>query len=177
MLERIFGLEKYGKKLLERIRKARNKEISSLTLIEGRLEQYKDISKEKLQELKIQYENLLKEKSKIAKEKEESNKLYEKYKNIWELQEELNVYLNKLENLKKGLLNIEEKKIKVEKGKNALSVKPYIDELSKIESDRDINKEELQTAMEQLRNIDLNLKNIEEEYKKYQRIKKKKYLY
>ncbi len=110
MLERIFGLEKYGKKLLERIRKARNKEISSLTLIEGRLEQYKDISKEKLQELKIQYENLLKEKSKIAKEKEESNKLYEKYKNIWELQEELNVYLNKLENLKKGLLNIEEKK-------------------------------------------------------------------
>ncbi|KEJ01645.1 AAA family ATPase [Clostridium botulinum] len=166
MLERIFGLEKYGKKLLERIRKARNKEISSLTLIEGRLEQYKDISKEKLQELKIQYENLLKEKSKIAKKKEESNKLYEKYKNIWELQEELNIYLNKLENLKKGLLNIEEKKIKVEKGKNALSVKPYIDELSKIESDRDINKEELQTAMEQLKNIDLNLKNIEEEYKK-----------
>ncbi len=110
MLERIFGLEKYGKKLLERIRKARNKEISSLTLIEGRLDQYKDISKEKLQELKIQYENLLKEKSKIAKEKEESNKLYEKYKNIWELQEELDIYLNKLENLKKGLLNIEEKK-------------------------------------------------------------------
>lgn len=56
------------------------------------------------------------------------------------------------------MLNIEEKRIKVEKGKNALSVKPYIDELSKIESDRNINEEELQTAMEQLRNIDLNLK-------------------
>lgn len=104
MLERIFGLEKYGKKLLERIRKARNKEISSLTLIEGRLEQYKDISKEKLQELKMQYENLLKEKSKIAKEKEEIDKLYEKYKNIWELQEELDVYLNKLEDLKKRII-------------------------------------------------------------------------
>lgn len=117
---------------------------------------------------------MLKEKSKIAKEKEESNKLYEKYKNIWELQEELNIYLNKLENLKKGLLNIEEKRIKVEKGKNALSVKPYIDELSKIESDRNINEEELQTAMEQLRNIDLNLKNIEEEYKKASEDKEEK---
>ncbi|HDK7154975.1 TPA: AAA family ATPase [Clostridium botulinum] len=174
MLERIFGLEKYGKKLLERIRKARNKEISSLTLIEGRLEQYKDISKEKLQELKIQYENLLKEKSKIAKEKEEMDKLYEKYKNIWELQEELDVYLNKLEDLKKGLLDIEGKKVKVEKGKNALNVKPYIDEINKIEGDKHINEKELNAAIEQLKNIDLNLKNLENEYKKASKDKEEK---
>ncbi|MCR1973173.1 AAA family ATPase [Clostridium sporogenes] len=174
MLERIFGLEKYGKKLLERIRKARNKEISSLTLIEGRLEQYKDISKEKLQELKMQYENLLKEKSKIAKEKEEMDKLYEKYKNIWELQEELDVYLNKLEDLKKGLLDIEGKKVKVEKGKNALNVKPYIDEINKIEGDKNINEKELNAAIEQLKNIDLNLKNLEDEYKKASKDKEEK---
>ncbi|AUM94378.1 TPA: AAA family ATPase [Clostridium botulinum] len=174
MLERIFGLEKYGKKLLERIRKARNKEISSLTLIEGRLEQYKDISKEKLQELKMQYENLLKEKSKIAKEKEEMDKLYEKYKNIWELQEELDVYLNKLEDLKKGLLDIEGKKVKVEKGKNALNVKPYIDEINKIEGDKNINEKELNAAIEQLKNIDLNLKNLEDGYKKASKDKEEK---
>ncbi|APF26953.1 AAA domain protein [Clostridium sporogenes] len=174
MLERIFGLEKYGKKLLERIRKARNKEISSLTLIEGRLEQYKDISKEKLQELKMQYENLLKEKSKIAKEKEEMDKLYEKYKNIWELQEELNVYLNKLEDLKKGLLDIEGKKVKVEKGKNALNVKPYMDEINKIERDKNINEKELNAAIEQLKNINLNLKNLEDEYKKASKDKEEK---
>lgn len=174
MLERIFGLEKYGKKLLERIRKARNKEISSLTLIEGRLEQYKDISKEKLQELKMQYENLLKEKSKIAKEKEEMDKLYEKYKNIWELQEELDVYLNKLQDLKKGLLDIEGKKVKVEKGKNALNVKPYIDEINKIEGDKNINEKELNAAIEQLKNIDLNLKNLEDEYKKASKDKEEK---
>ncbi|EJE7233756.1 exonuclease SbcC [Clostridium sporogenes] len=174
MLERIFGLEKYGKKLLERIRKARNKEISSLTLIEGRLEQYKDISKEKLQELKMQYENLLKEKSKIAKEKEEMDKLYEKYKNIWELQEEIDVYLNKLEDLKKGLLDIEGKKVKVEKGKNALNVKPYIDEINKIEGDKNINEKELNAAIEQLKNIDLNLKNLEDEYKKASKDKEEK---
>ncbi|MHB9936479.1 exonuclease SbcC [Clostridium sporogenes] len=174
MLERIFGLEKYGKKLSERIRKARNKEISSLILIEGRLEQYKDISKEKLQELKIQYENLLKEKSKIAKEKEEMDKLYEKYKNIWELQEELNVYLNKLEDLKKGLLDIEGKKVKVEKGKNALNVKPYIDEINKIERDKNINEKELNAAIEQLKNINLNLKNLEDEYKKASKDKEEK---
>lgn len=174
MLERIFGLEKYGKKLSERIRKARNKQLSSLTLIEGRLEQYKDISKEKLQELKVQYKNLLKEKSKIEKEKEEIDKLYEKYKNIWELQEELDIYLNKLEKLKKGLLDIEGKKVKVEKGKNALSVKPYIDEVNKIEEDRNINEKELNTAIEQLKNIDLNLKNIEDEYKKVSKDKEEK---
>ncbi|MBU5299666.1 AAA family ATPase [Clostridium sporogenes] len=174
MLERIFGLEKYGKKLLERIRKARNKEISSLTLIEGRLEQYKDISKEKLQELKMQYENLLKEKSKIAKEKEEMDKLYEKYKNIWELQEELDVYLNKLEDLKKGLLDIEGKKVKVEKGKNALNVKPHIDEINKIQGDKNINEKELNAAIEQLKNIDLNLKNLEDEYKKASKDKEEK---
>ncbi|EPY2307063.1 AAA family ATPase [Clostridium sporogenes] len=174
MLERIFGLEEYGKKLSERIRKARNKQLSSLTLIEGRLEQYKDISKEKLQELKIQYENLLKEKSKIAKEKEEMDKLYEKYKNIWELQEELNVYLNKLEDLKKGLLDIEGKKVKVEKGKNALNVKPYIDEINKIERDKNINEKELNAAIEQLKNINLNLKNLEDEYKKASKDKEEK---
>ncbi|MBA4508526.1 exonuclease SbcC [Clostridium sporogenes] len=174
MLERIFGLEKYGKKLSERIRKARNKQLSSLTLIEGRLEQYKDISKEKLQELNIQYENLLKEKSRISKEKEESNKLYEKYKNIWELQEELDIYLNRLEKLKKGLLDIEGKKVKVEKGKNALNIKPYIDEINKIEEDRNINEKELNIAIEQLKNIDLNLKNLEDEYKKASKDKEEK---
>ncbi|NFV13044.1 exonuclease SbcC [Clostridium sporogenes] len=174
MLERIFGLEKYGKKLSERIRKARNKKLSSLTLIEGKLEQYKDISKDKLQELKLKYEDLLKEKSKIEEEKEESNKLYEKYKNIWELQEELHVYLNKLENLKKGLLDIEGKKVKLEKGKNALNVKPYIDEISKIEKDRDKNKKELDTAMEQLKDIDLKLKSIKEEYEKALKDKEEK---
>ncbi len=160
MLERIFRLEKYGKKLSERIRKARNKQLSSLTLIEGKLEQYKDISKEKLHELKLKYENLLKEKFRIEEERDESNKLYEKYKNIWELQEELNIYLNKLEKLKRELLDIEGKKLRLEKGKNALNVKPYIDEINKIEKDRDNNKKELDTAIEQLKDIDLKLKSL-----------------
>nr|WP_278001634.1 hypothetical protein [Clostridium botulinum] len=122
----------------------------------------------------MQYENLLKEKSKIAKEKEEMDKLYEKYKNIWELQEELDVYLNKLEDLKKGLLDIEGKKVKVEKGKNALNVKPYIDEINKIEGDKNINEKELNAAIEQLKNIDLNLKNLEDEYKKASKDKEEK---
>ncbi|MDU6877694.1 AAA family ATPase [Clostridium tepidum] len=164
MLERIFRLEKYGKKLSERIRKARNKQLSSLTLIEGKLEQYKDISKEKLHELKLKYENLLKEKFRIEEERDESNKLYEKYKNIWELQEELNIYLNKLEKLKRELLDIEGKKLRLEKGKNALNVKPYIDEINKIEKDRDNNKKELDTAIEQLKDIDLKLKSLKEEH-------------
>ncbi|MCR1934661.1 AAA family ATPase [Clostridium tepidum] len=164
MLERIFRLEKYGKKLSERIRKARNKQLSSLTLIEGKLEQYKDISKEKLHELKLKYENLLKEKSRIEEERDESNKLYEKYKNIWELQEELHIYLNKLEKLKRELLDIEGKKLRLEKGKNALNVKPYIDEINKIEKDRDNNKKELDTAIEQLKDIDLKLKSLKEEH-------------
>ncbi|EJO5348368.1 AAA family ATPase [Clostridium botulinum] len=165
MLERIFGLEKYGKKLSEKIRKAKNKQLSSLTLIEGKLEQYKDISNEKLQELKDQYESSLKQKSKILKEKKESDNLYEKYKNIWELQKELDVYLDKLQKIKKQLEDIERKKIKVEKGKNSLSVKPYIDEVNKIKEDKNINHKELKTVLEQLKNVDLNLKNIEKLYK------------
>ncbi|WP_251861279.1 SMC family ATPase [Clostridium sp. Marseille-Q2269] len=166
MLERIFGLEKYGKKLSERIRKAKNKQLSSLTLIEGRMEQYKEVSKEKLQELKKQHEDLLKEKSKILKEKDETNKVYDSYKIIWELQEELDCYLNKLENLKKQLVDIEGKKVRVEKGENALKVKPYIDELYKIEQDRNENEKELELALKELNNIDLNLLTIEKEYKK-----------
>ena len=71
-------------------------------------------------------------------------------------------------------MDIEGKKVKVEKGKNALNIKPYIDEINKIEEDRNINEKELNIAIEQLKNIDLNLKNLEDEYKKASKDKEEK---
>ena len=99
MLERIFGLEKYGKILTEKIKLAKNQKSREIENIESQLKVYENLTKEQYDEQQKTYEILAEEEQKLRKELDTLCKKYEKYQIIWELQQELQQYENKQKEL------------------------------------------------------------------------------
>ncbi|NEZ47489.1 exonuclease SbcC [Clostridium niameyense] len=166
MLERIFGLEKYGKDLSEKIRKEKNKCLKNLTYLEGNLKQYEGLSKDNLQVVKNEYKNHLEKKEKLEVLNKELKFKYEKYKVIWDLQIELNSYYERFKKLKLNLRDIEDKKTKVLKGKNALNVKPHLQSLIDTKNNKDINEEKLKNIIVQLEDVKKEVAILQKDYEK-----------
>ncbi|ERI94822.1 RecF/RecN/SMC protein [Clostridiales bacterium oral taxon 876 str. F0540] len=164
MLERIFGLEKYGKNLLDKIRKERNSKLKAMDLLTGELKGFKDISEEVYEESKNQLDILLEEEKILKNKKEILDGQYEKFKVTWELQKELEEYKNLkiiLDNQKK---DVEDKTEKVKKAHNALIVKPYIDSLKNTEEKINKNQEELAKLRKIVENVAEKLNLTEKDY-------------
>ncbi|MEF9991738.1 MAG: SbcC/MukB-like Walker B domain-containing protein [Romboutsia sp.] len=126
MLERIFNLEKYGRGLIDKVRKRKNTKNQELRDINSKLSQYEEINEEiynnTLKELELQKE-LEKEKT---IEFESAQRLYEKNKEIYEEQTKLEK--NELRKKELGLKekDIKDKTIHLENAINAEKVNPYI---------------------------------------------------
>lgn len=144
MLERLFGLERFGRKLGDRIRAKRKEMNDSLNVVIGRVKTYEDqgISEESYQNLKNQLAVLEQRKIEIAGEKDTLDKDYELNKNLWEFQLELAQYENRQKELSVLAPEIEEKKLKLKTSQNAWKVKPYL---------------------QALRDTEIKVKNVEEE--------------
>lgn len=166
MLERIFGLEKYGKELWEKIRKQKNKCSNNLTYLEGNLKQYEGLSKDNLQVVEKDYKICLEKKEKLEVLNKELKFNYEKYKVIWELQIELSSYYERFNKLKLNLKEIENKKSKVLKGRNALNVKPYLQSLIDTKNNININEEKLKNLIVQLDDAKKEVSILEKDYEK-----------
>lgn len=166
MLERIFGLEDFGKKLLDKIRKAKNKELSSMTLLSGKLEQYEGISKDSLKELEADLEEIKKEYDALKIKNKDIKCRYDKYKDVWNLQKDLNNHLTILKELENSKNDIDNKKNIALKARNALIVKPYVDDVKKTEDNIKVNKEELDKIQSLMDDIVLKVSEIEKEYNK-----------
>jgi exonuclease SbcC len=164
MLERIFGLEKYGNNLLKKIREVKNEKNLILNRVSGELSRYEGVSSEALQEMTKKLEILKGQEEKLAAEKNRLDLEKEKLKAIWEKQQELNQYLQKKELLERKIEEIERKKVKIKKAEKALSVKPYIDAANETSSKIAQNKEEVEKYTKELTVIEENLKKIEKEY-------------
>lgn len=165
MLERIFGLEKYGKQLGEKIKKARNKELKKQSQLEGALKGFENISEEGYEEKEEELKSLKEEEIKISHKKKKAEEDYEKYKNIWELQKEIKGYEEKwmaLDNKKEDMEKLKEKALM---GEKALFVKPYIDEKLKTEDEIKKNDEALLVAKNKLENIKKQMEGIEKKCK------------
>ncbi|WP_053955709.1 SbcC/MukB-like Walker B domain-containing protein [Inediibacterium massiliense] len=171
MLERIFNLEKYGKKLGEKIKKARNKNIKKQNELNGELKGFEGISEEIYQKNKDELDQLKMEEKEIIDKKEKSQRDYERYKDIWNLQKELREYEKKLKEYEMNKDEIDKLTQKSQRGENAFFIKPYIDELMKIENEQRINEKELIKEKEELKELDEKILKIEEEYKRSQKIK------
>ncbi len=133
MLERLFGLQKYGSGLVEKLKREIQKNNIELIRIEGQLSSYQDISEYSLKELKLRYENLKEEEKNLKKEKLIIDENYEKYKNIWFLQKELEAKEKQKEEYDFLKTEVEKKKEKVQKALAASTVRPYIDALEEAE--------------------------------------------
>lgn len=165
MLERIFGLEKYGKKLGEKIKKARNKKLKEMNVLSGELKQFENVSKESYKAYKKELKRLIEEEKELRKLKKSLDEQYEKYKNIWELQLELEEYKKEKVMLDGQKEDIENKRLKYVKAQNALKVKPYMDSLKSTEEKLRDNEEKLSKAKEDLESINKKLLMTENKYK------------
>ena len=126
MLERIFNLEKYGRGLIEKVRKRKNEENLKLRDLNTKVSQFEDVSPE-LYDKELKALDELKEKEKDKHDKLDlSQKQYEESKEIYEEQ----IKLEKFEIRKKELdlkkNDIRDKKIQLENAENAERVNPNI---------------------------------------------------
>ncbi|WP_139902085.1 AAA family ATPase [Clostridium thermarum] len=175
MLERLFGLERFGKKLGDRI-KARRKELNdSLNIVIGRVKTYEEqgISEDNYKELKELYSALESKRENIRQEKERLDKEYELNKNVWELQLELAEYENKYKELSEQESKIESKRVQLADAQNAWKVKPYFDELKSTEFKVREIEEEIQKIRLQLDASTTKLSAKDKEYKYWYEKKEK----
>ncbi|MDP4179352.1 MAG: ATP-binding protein, partial [Bacillota bacterium] len=145
MLERLFGLEKYGRNLVDKINSKKKESISELDVLLGQVKSYEDkgITRENYIKEKQELSTLQKEEKKFKEEKENTDKLYEKYKVVWELQEELNVHSNRKIKLEERKKEFEDKKERIIAANKAAVIKPVIDDISKTDKSIKENEEEL----------------------------------
>lgn len=167
MLERLFGLERFGRKLGAKIREKRRAVNDQLNIVMGRAKTYEEqgISEDKYKELKESFNILTNRAKEIKKEKENLDKQYELDKNLWELQQELIEYENKYKEQIKLEPEIEARRIKLKASENAWKVKPFLEAVKDIEEKIATGKLEIETLNKQLQfSSDLLLKK-ETEYK------------
>lgn len=171
MLERIFALEKYGKNLSDKIKRVRNEKIKEENVLSGELKKYEGLTEEVFKERKLQLKNLIEEEDNLTEEKKKIDIDYDKYKGIYELQNELKEYKEVEKSLADRSQEISLKKESADKAKKALKVKPFIDSIKETEKQIKNNEAELKSLEIKLKSID---KELEVTEKKYSEILEKK---
>ncbi|MBM7870854.1 exonuclease SbcC [Clostridium pascui] len=164
MLERIFLLESYGKNLSEKIKKVRVKTYTKLQQLEGQLKSFEGISKERYHYLKEKMDLLHVEEKRLSLDKSAAENHYEKYKKIWELQKELNGYLEKLQIVKEKEKEINLKKYKWDRGIRASKVKPFLESVIDTEEKLEKNKVNIEGLSTQLNLKEVMLRKLEDKY-------------
>lgn len=164
MLERIFALEKFGKELGDRIKKVRNKNLKEENILCGELKKYEGLTEDSFKEKESQLDSLLKEEKIITEEKNKLDSDYEKYKDIWQLQKELNEYKNKEYKLKNRLEEINIKQERLENAQKALKVKPFIDEIEDTKRAIGTNEKELEHIVTKLKEVEYTLEKTDRDY-------------
>ena len=171
MLERIFNLEKYGKKLIENVRHRKNKTKTQVDMLQVSLSHYEEVTDEKYDEmikkLEIDKEDC-RVKNRLYKEKVEKYDIdkiiYENQKRYNEAKELLKVYEDKKE-------EIEEKRKKMSRAENANMIDPYIDNVEKLRKQFEDSKNQLKIIEEEIRLIK---KDLEISRGKFAEIERKK---
>ncbi|RKD26557.1 exonuclease SbcC [Caminicella sporogenes DSM 14501] len=166
MLERILGLEKYGIKLIEKIKTVRRKNEEELNILNGELSRYEGVSEENLKILKSELKNLQKKEQILRKELAEIDKKYENFSKIWELQIELNNYLEEEKKLSLDKSKIDFKREKLKKAVRALSIKPYLMRYEDILEKINIKKNLLVKLEREIDKLKTQNESTEAEYKK-----------
>lgn len=164
MLERMFALERYGRELGEKIKRVRNQHLKQENMLTGELKKYEGLTEESFKEKEVRLDELIKEEALVKEEKRILDEAYEKYKEVWELQGELNEFKISEKNLNAKVEEIYSKKERLQKAQKALKVKPFIDDLLETKSLVKNNEIELKDLLEEVESIDKKLCDTEKNY-------------
>lgn len=154
MLERIFALEKYGNNISRKIANINRKHMDEKNVLSGELKKYENLTLESFDEKKLELKVLEENEKKLKNEKEGIEKTYINLKDKRNLTIELDSYKDREKTLAIKEEEINLNKIKVERAKGSLKIKPYIEEFQK-------NKEELKNIEEQFLKINKELEENE----------------
>jgi exonuclease SbcC len=127
MLERLFGLQKYGDDLSFKLGSKIKKEREKDNLIQGRLTGYEGIDEKVLEEKERVLEEVKKQYHLCETEYDDVEKKFNTAGELWKLQMELNEKISCQKSMleREGYINECEKKVALAEG--ALKVKPYMD--------------------------------------------------
>jgi len=165
MLERILGLEKYGGNLVDKIRSLKRKKEEELQVLQGELNRFEGITEENIKTLKKELAQVEETERELKKEINLIEKRYEELSRVWELQTELNKYLQAKKKLDTRACAIEEQRRRWERGRNARNVKPYLDRYKDTLEDINRNKNLLRDLIIRLEDVSKKLKETESKYK------------
>lgn len=171
MLERIFNLEKYGKKLIEKTRSRKNETKNNLEKLKVSLEHYNEVSDEK-------YDSMINDLERDKESCRVKNRLYkeklEKYdvdKIVYENQKQYNDAKKLLKVYEDKKEEIEDKRKKMSRAENANTIAPYIDNVENLQKQFEESKNQLKIIEEEIR---LVKKDLEISRAKFSEVERKK---
>lgn len=171
MLERILGLEEYGKTLTTKINNKKEITNDKLNYLNGELARFDDSSQDNIEDIKKEQEEILKSEKKLRENILKLEADYKKYSKVYLLEEELNGYVKTQRELKEERDNISNKKIKLQNGKSALNIYPYIENFENSLEEEKKNNEELKNINAELKKLESEIKILSNEYKKAYELK------
>lgn len=173
MLERIFGLEKYGQEMMQKIAAYKGRKNAERSRLEGLLSSYGDVSKEAYERLEEEIARLQAEKRDLEKQWEQVEKDYGKYQVVWQLQEELKEYLKQEKELAAQRETFGQKERMLQRGEKAAVVKPLIDKVIKKKGELKAKRKDLAFIEGNLREVSARLGETEERWKEVSQQKEK----
>lgn len=153
MLERIFGLEKYGRRMTEKIRNVKTNQEQKKSVIEGQLNRYEGVSKEELAIKQKELNKVAEEQKVLQKEKENIGCQYEIYNELIKYKLELDNHEQIKKQLDQSKDKVEFDRININKAQKAKIIKPKIDKLKSKDKEIKVNQDELKISKEKLENL------------------------
>lgn len=133
MLERIFNLERYGTKLINKVKDRKDKKGKELNSLTSKLSQYEEITESLYSDTFKSLEIYKIEEIEKNKELQQAQKIYEESKEIYQIQQKLEkneIRKKELDNKEK---NIKFKTSQLENAINAGKIHPYINRVQGLE--------------------------------------------
>lgn len=164
MLERIFNLEKYGRELIDKVRRERNKNLTEETKLEGELKNFEGISEDAYEALAQEINILTLKEEELKTQKAEGEEKFNKYKELWNLQQEVTKYKLALDELESKREEYEKNKIALDKGEKANKIKDNIDNLNSTEEKLKINSDTLEKTAKDISSLEDSVKISKEDF-------------
>lgn len=164
MLERILSLEKYGGNLVDKIRSFKRKREEELQILSGELNRFDGVTEANIKAEREVLSQIEKNENELKSEINRIEKRYEELNKIWDLQTELKNYLNIKEKLDDRSREVEGLRERLEKGRNAEKVRPYLDRYNDTFNDIKKNKQILKDILTKLEAVSKKLEETKSKY-------------
>lgn len=168
MLERILNLGEYGEELddnLKKVRKKRRKKQEELSIY---LENYQEVTVEKIEEESEELKELESELKQVAAELAEKEKVHAEYKQVKELTAEFKKYQNQKDEMIGKEQEIDKLKDRLKLTQEANGLKNELNRRQELESNLIETEEKLKEVREEIKELQLKKIKQEEEFDKWE---------